>query len=44
MTFYCYFQKTFFKAADSLYNTFKETRPEVIVSLAGLAKVLPADE
>lgn len=44
MTFYCYFQKTFFKAADSLYNTFKETRPEVIVSLAGLAKILPADE
>lgn len=44
MSFYCYFQKTLFKAAESLYNAFKETRPEVIVSLAGLPEVLLANE
>ena len=38
--FYCFFQKTLFKAAESLYDAFKETKPSAIVRMAGFQDIL----
>lgn len=36
MEFYCYFQRVLFDATNMLFYTFKETRPDVLIHLAGL--------
>ncbi|GEM_PF-3823668 len=40
-SFYCSFQKGLFKAAARLYSALKETRPDAVVTLAGLAETFP---